>query len=216
MYPYPTKHVEAVDNVMLYITGLSLILLIGITILMVYFVFRYHRKRGHKPVDIHGNALLETAWIVIPTIIVMTMFYSGYVGFQGSRTIPEGAFTVNVTARMWAWDFTYPNNIKTDTLFVPVNTPVKLNMVSADVNHSLYIPAFRIKEDVIMGRNTYLGFTAENLGSFDIACAEYCGLQHSQMYTKLVVLPQETFDKWYNKNNIIATDTTKTDSTKIK
>lgn len=216
MYPYPTKHVEAVDSVMLYITGLSLILLIGITILMVYFVFRYHRKRGHKPVDIHGNALLETVWIVIPTIIVMTMFYSGYVGFQDSRTIPEGAFTVNVTARMWAWDFTYPNNVKTDTLYVPVNTPVKLNMVSADVNHSLYIPAFRIKEDVIMGRNTYLGFTAENLGSFDIACAEYCGLQHSQMYTKLVVLPQDTFDKWYNKDNLIATDTTKTDSTKVK
>jgi cytochrome c oxidase subunit 2 len=116
------------------------------------------------------------------------------------RHIPEDAFTIDVTARMWAWEFNYPNGKKTDSLYIPVDTPIKLLMTSADVNHSLWIPAFRVKEDVIAGRHNYLSFTAEEVGHYDIACAEYCGLKHSMMYSAVIAMSQNDFDNWYNEN----------------
>lgn len=194
----PASTTETVDNVMLFIVGISILLLLGVTAVMIYFVFKYHRKKGHKPVDIHGNLWLEILWIGIPTILVLAMFYYGYLGFSQIRHIPDDAFEIKVTARMWAWEFNYPNGKKTDSLYVPVDQPVKLLMTSADVNHSLWIPAFRIKEDVIAGRNNYLSFTAETPGRYDIACAEYCGLKHSMMYSAVIAMTENDFKKWYN------------------
>lgn len=199
MFSGPTSHTQTVDMVMLYITGISVLLLLGITAVMIYFVFKYHRKKGHKPVDIHGNILLEIIWIAIPTVLVLSMFYYGYMGFAEMRKIPDDAMVVKVTARMWSWQFDYANGKMSDTLYVPVNQSIKLEMESADVNHSLYIPAFRIKEDVIAGRMNYLVFKAEEAGQYDIACAEFCGLKHSMMYTAVVALPQEKFDEWLAK-----------------
>ncbi|MDH7604659.1 MAG: cytochrome c oxidase subunit II [Melioribacter sp.] len=195
----PTIHTETVDFVMLYIVGIAVVLLLGVTITMIYFVIKYNRKKGHKPVDIHGNLWLEIIWIVIPTILVLSMFYFGYTGFIEIRRVPKDAFVVNVTARMWQWEFKYGNGKVTDTLYVPVNKPIKLEMESADVNHSFYIPAFRIKEDAIVGRKTYLYFTPQKIGDYDVACAEYCGLGHSMMYTKVKVISEEQFNEWYKK-----------------
>lgn len=193
----PSATTDIVDDVMLFIVGISVVLLIGVTAAMIYFVFKYHRKKGHKPKDIHGNLWLEIIWIGIPTVLVLAMFYYGYLGFSQIRHIPDDAFEVNVTARMWAWEFNYPNGKKTDTLYVPVGKPVKLLMESADVNHSLYIPAFRVKEDVIAGRKTYLSFTVDQPGRYDIACAEYCGLRHSMMYTAVVGMRENEWLSWY-------------------
>jgi cytochrome c oxidase subunit 2 len=192
---------------MLYIVGISVLLLVGITITMVYFVFKYNRKKGHQPKDIHGNLLLEIVWIAIPTLLVLSMFYFGYEGFKDSREIPENAFKIKVTARMWQWKFDYPNGKSTDTLYVPVNKPILLEMESMDVNHSLYIPAFRIKEDVIAGKINYLSFTPTQADSYDIACAEFCGLQHSMMYTKVVVMPEIKFTAWYGLDSLKASMT---------
>lgn len=206
MSPAPTTHVETVDFVMLYIVGISVILLLGITITMIYFVFKYHRKHGHKPVDIHGNVLLEIIWIAVPTLLVLSMFYFGYTGFEEMRKIPKDAFVVKVTARMWAWQFDYDNGKTTDTLYVPVNRAIKLEMRSMDVNHAFYVPAFRIKEDVIVGKTNLLSFTSKQVGDYDIACAEYCGLKHSMMYSKVKVMNETEFGEWYNQ---------KSDSTKV-
>lgn len=199
MFSGPTSYVETVDSVMFYIVGISVVLLLGITAVMIYFVIKYNRKKGHEPVDIHGNVILETIWIIIPTILVLSMFYYGYTGFIELRTYPEDSMEINVTARMWDWDFNYENGKKTDTLYVPVGQPIKLLMESLDVNHSFFIPAFRVKEDVIAGKINTLGFKAEETGSYDIACAEYCGLKHSLMYTKVVVMPENEFNIWYEK-----------------
>ncbi len=211
----PTTHVETVDFVMLYIVGISVILLLGITITMIYFVIKYNRKKGHKPVDIHNNIALEVVWIVIPTLLVLSMFYFGYNGFMDLRRVDKNAYTIEATARMWAWQFTYDNSFKTDTLYVPVNQTITLKLKSVDVNHSLFIPAFRIKEDVIMGRTNSLSFKAKETGAFDIACAEYCGLNHSMMYSKVIVMPKNEFDLWLNSQS--GQDSTKTnDSSAIK
>jgi cytochrome c oxidase subunit 2 len=198
MFEGPTGYVETVDLVMLYIVAISVILLLGVTATMVYFVFKYHRKKGHEPKDIHGSILLETIWIAIPTILVLSMFYFGYIGYEELRTIPDDAMEIDVTARMWEWDFNYDNGKQTDTLYVPLGKPIKLLMKSVDVNHSFYIPAFRIKEDVIAGKENFLGFTADKVGDFDIACAEYCGLNHSMMYTKVIVMPEKEFIAWFD------------------
>lgn len=212
----PSQYVDTVDNVMWFITGSSVLLLLGITAVMIYFVFKYNRKKGHKPVDIHGNVWLETIWIVVPTILVLFMFYYGYVGYNQIRIIPDDAMVVKVTAKMWEWDFEYANGKKTDTLYVPTDQAVKLELQSIDVNHALYIPAFRIKEDVIYGKTNYLGFTADKPGRYEIACAEYCGLNHSMMYTSLVAIPQDEFDVWYNTIEEIKTETTEKDSVKTE
>lgn len=198
MSPAPTQHVETVDFIMIYIVAISVVLLLGITAAMVYFVFKYHRKKGHQPVDIHGNLLLEIIWIVIPTLLVLSMFYYGYTGFREIRDVPENAYIIKVNARMWQWEFNYDNGKKSDTLYVPIDTPIKLELFSQDVNHSLYIPSFRIKEDVIVGQTNYLFFKLVQTGSYDIACAEYCGLKHSMMYSKVVVLHEDQYTAWYN------------------
>lgn len=199
MFPAPTSTVETVDSVMLYIVGISVVLLIGITAVMIYFVIKYNRKKGHEPQDIHGSILLETIWIAIPTLLVLSMFYFGYEGFKEMRKDSKDAFVVKVVAKMWAWEFKYDNGKSTDTLYVPVNKPIRLEMQSLDVNHSLYIPSFRIKEDVVAGNKVNkLTFTPERPGSYDIACAEFCGLKHSMMYTKIVVMPEQDFASWYD------------------
>lgn len=208
----PASTTETVDDVMLFITAISVVLLIGITAAMIFFVFKYHRKKGHKPVDIHGNIWLEIIWIGIPTILVLAMFYYGYLGFAQIRNIPDDAFEINVQARMWAWEFSYPNGKKTDSLYIPIDKPIKLLMVSQDVNHSFYIPAFRIKEDVIAGRTNYLSFTAESEGRYDIACAEYCGLKHSMMYSAVIAMSEQEFNTWYEKDIESDTSQVQTDS----
>jgi len=198
----PTSYVQTVDSVMIFIISVSVVLLLSITATMIYFVFKFNRKKGHKPVDIHGSLILETIWFVIPLILAMTMFYYGFIGFKELKTIPEDTFEVNVTARMWNWEFNYANGKKTDSLYVPIGKTIKLNMISADVNHSFYIPAFRIKQDVIGGTIKNLIFKPEKEGKYNVACAEYCGLRHSMMYTKVIVMSEEKFNEWYSHSII--------------
>jgi cytochrome c oxidase subunit 2 len=188
---------RVVDNVFLYILCICVFLLGLITFLMVYFVIRYRREKHPKPVDIEGSTWLEITWTVIPTLIVLTMFYYGLTGFEFLKKVPPGAMVVKVIARQWSWLFQYENGIQDPELRVPVGKPVKLLLTSQDVIHGFYAPAFRIKQDAVPGMTNYLWFQPTQLGTFDVMCSQYCGLEHSHMLTKIVVLPQEEFTKWY-------------------
>ena len=200
-----SNFVELVDLGFYIIIGISLLLLLGVTAVMIYFVIRYNKKRNPKASNIEGNNKLEIIWTVIPTILVMVMFYYGWVGYSPMRKVPEGALEIKAIGRMWSWTFEYGNGIKSDKLIVPLNKPVKLNLRSLDVNHALYIPAFRIKEDVTPGNDNYMWFNANIVGTYDIFCAEYCGLQHSYMITKLEVIPEADYNDWYAKGSVIDT-----------
>jgi len=191
-----SNFVEGVDTAFMVIFGISLFFLIGITAVMIYFVFRYHKTRNPKATQIHGSNTLEIIWTVVPLILVMVMFYYGYKGYALMREVPDDAMQVKVTAYMWDWDFQYENGKISKDLYIPINKAVKLNMVSLDVIHSFYISAFRVKEDVVPGRENYMWFEAQKEGSYDILCAEYCGLRHSYMDAKAIVMPQEKFDSW--------------------
>lgn len=197
MFTEVSQYAKNVDLVMLLIVGIAAILLLGITSVMIYFVIRYNRKKNPVAAQIEGNKVLEVIWVIIPVAIVMVMFYFGYVTFKESRYVPPGAMEIKVEAKMWAWKFTYPNGKVTDTLFIPSNKPIKFTITSVDVNHSFYIPAFRIKEDAVPGRKNYMVVNSKETGVFEIACAEYCGLNHSLMYSKVYVVPEKEFALWY-------------------
>ena len=188
---------RVVDNVFLYILLICVFLLGLITFLMVYFVIRYRREKHPRPAEIEGSTWLEITWTVIPTLIVLTMFYYGLTGFQFLRKVPEGSMVVRVIARQWSWLFQYENGAKDLELRVPVGRPVKLILTSEDVIHGFYAPAFRIKQDAVPRMETYLWFQPTQTGTFDVLCSQYCGLEHSRMLTKIIALPEEDFMKWY-------------------
>jgi len=198
---------QAVDTAFYVIFGISALMLLGVTIAMVWFVWRYNRRRQPRPLSQKDhNVWLEVTWTIIPTVLVMLMFWYGWEGYLSLRTIPEGAMPVRAQARMWSWLFTYENGATADKLYVPVGTPVKVELSSVDVLHSFYIPAYRIKRDMVPGMTTYAWFVADKAGSFDIFCAEYCGVGHSAMITSVEALPPEEFETWLAQGSPTAQD----------
>jgi len=186
-----------VDTAFAIILGISLFFLIGITAIIITFIFKYNKKKNPVASEIEGSNKLEIIWTIIPLILVIFMFWLGWSSYIPMRKVPADAMKVKVTAQMWSWRFEYENGRIEDTLFVPVNKAVRLDMVSVDVIHSLYIPAFRIKEDVVPGKDNFMWFKSLVPGAYDLFCAEYCGLRHSYMGTVVEVVDQGTFDKWY-------------------
>jgi len=188
---------QAVDRVLLIILGISVALLVLITFLLVFFIIRYSRKRHPKPAEVKEHPWLEIAWTVAPTILVLAMFYYGVTGYDILRRVPRDAMVVHVTARQWSWLFTYENGLQSTTLRVPLGRPVKLLLKSQDVIHGFYVPAFRIKQDVVPGMETYLWFQATALGTYEVMCTQYCGLEHAHMLSKVEVVSQSDFASWY-------------------
>lgn len=196
MFSGASNMVEGVDRAFAFIFIVAFVFIIGITAFMIWVVIRYNHKKVKKAKQFTGNSTLEIIWTVIPLILVMMMFYIGWVGFAKMRKVPADAMVVKAIARMWEWSFDYGEGKLSKELVIPVNQPVRLNLISEDVNHSLFIPAFRVKEDVVQGYDNYLWFIPNYVGEFDILCTEYCGLLHSGMTSKTIVKSQEEFDKW--------------------
>lgn len=205
--------VAGVDRAFLYIFGFAFALLTFITILMIYFAIRFRASRNPVPTDIRGNTLLEVVWMVIPTLIALSMFYIGWQSYLGLRNVPEDALTVDTTAQMFNWTFKYPNGKESDgQLVVPEGKAVKLNITSQDVLHSLSIPAHRIKIDAVPGMTTYAWFRADRPGEYNILCTEYCGVAHSEMLAKLKVVPETEYLAWLEKAPEVVTSFKLTDS----
>lgn len=198
---------EAVNIAFVVMLAIAVAMLVLITTLMVVFVIKYHRRRHPEAAQVHGHTMLEVAWTVIPTIIALGMFYLGFIGYRYMRAVPEGALEVSATGRMWSWEFEYANGKRSPELYVPVDKPIKVNLRSADVLHSFYLPAYRVKQDVVPGLDTYVWFHPVDTGLYDIFCAEYCGQRHSYMMSKVVVIPQAEFDKWIEQDVGVAPDT---------
>ena len=197
MYPQTNTTVDAVDPVFYFIFGFGVFMLLGIAATMVYFVIRYNRKRCPEPTSQKDDNLwLELTWTIIPTIIVLAMFWFGWEGYLSLRRVPANAMEVKCSARMWSWLFTYESGKTSDKLYVPVGRPVKVILTAKDVVHSFYVPAFRIKRDCVPGMETYAWFVAGEAGSYNIFCAEYCGLGHAAMITTVEAVPKEEFDVW--------------------
>jgi len=189
-----------VDDVFIFITITGLVFFFLTQGALIYFAWRYRRKKGEDPADtpyITGNRLLEIFWVVVPSLVVLAIFIYGYLVYRDIRTVPADVLEINVTARQWLYQFTYPDGRKTlSEVRVPVGKPVKFLMKSSDVIHGFYLPQFRVKQDVLPGSYTYLWVLPEKEGRFDIFCTQYCGTGHSVMRAVMIVMNREKYEQW--------------------
>jgi len=191
-----SNFVAGVDLAFMVILGISIVFLVGLTIVMLVFIRKYRKDKHPEAIQNEGSNKLEALWTGIPLVLVLVMFYFGWMGWRPMKNPPEDAMRVKAIARMWNFRFEYPNGKIIDSLYVPINEPVILDLVALDVLHSLYIPAFRVKEDMVPGQDKQMWFIPGTEGEFDLFCTEYCGLEHSYMFTMVKVLPKEEFDAW--------------------
>ncbi len=197
-----------VDNLYMFLLVSSLISFIILIGGMTYYILRFKRKTNEdKTLYITHNTFLEFLWSFIPFVIMMVIFFWGKVIYDKVRHIPEAGEEIQVNALQWAWQVKYKNGIRLnsktagqDVMHIPVNKPVKIILTASDVLHSFYIPAFRIKQDAIPGRVVYLGFTADKPGLYQVFCAEYCGVDHSNMPLKIKAESQAEYDAWLANN----------------
>lgn len=187
-----------VDTVFFVIYWISVFFFAIIVGLMVLFAMKYRRRRqGENPDQSPSHSLaLEITWTAIPVIVSVLLFVLGFKSYMNLAVAPRNAYEISVTGQKWQWFFTYPNGYVSDELHVPVDRPVKLTMTSEDVIHSLWVPAFRIKKDVVPGRYTRTWFQAEEPGSYPLLCTEYCGTGHSDMLSTVTVHEAGMFETW--------------------
>ena len=181
------------DNLYDFLLWISVVFFVLVIGGMVYFMIRYRQQTGVKPKYLTGNAIVEGVGVVVPTILLMVIFGWGWIVYHDMAQAPSDAYEVKVIGRQWKWQFLYDSGRSSDYLFVELGKPVKLVMSSNDVIHSMFIPAFRVKQDVVPGMYTSVWFEPKVPGKFQIFCAEYCGTSHSGMLTKSIVL---TEDQW--------------------
>jgi len=187
--------VDSLFNFILYASAVFLaIVVFGI----IFFVLRYRRRPKEGVVTGPTNSTaLEIIWSVIPTILVIIVFFWGFRLYLKMSIPPKDALEIKVTGQKWFWTFDYPNGANTlNELVVPVGKPVKLLMSSRDVIHGFYIPDFRIKMDVVPNRYTITWFEAVQTGVFNIFCTQYCGKGHSEMIAKVKVLGEREYNDW--------------------
>ncbi|MGF1633565.1 MAG: cytochrome c oxidase subunit II [Phycisphaerae bacterium] len=197
---------EATDGLFYGILWITVFFTVLITVLMIFFAWKYRFREGMEPTSNSGHAghstTLEIIWTIIPTIIVLGIFFYGFRQFMNIAAPAPDAYEINVEAKMWQFTFEYPNGHRTNELHVPKDMPIRLVMSSVDVIHSVYIPAFRLKKDAVPGRFNKMAFTATEMprnaeggvGSYELFCTEYCGTGHSYMGAKVYV--HETFEEF--------------------
>lgn len=189
-----------IDAVFLFITVVSLFFFFLVEGLLIYFAVKYRRKKGSGDAatsDVTSNVLLEALWILIPSLVVLAFFAYGYVVYRDVTTPAPGAGDIHVVARQFFYEFRYPDGRKEiNELRVPAGKPVRLVMTSKDVIHGFFLPDFRIKQDIVPGRYTTLYLQPDREGTYDIFCTQYCGVGHSTMRAKLVVMPPGEYAKW--------------------
>ncbi len=182
---------------------ISIIIWLTVTVPLVYFVFRYKKKREDEDgAYIEGSTFLEITWTGIPIIITIVLGVQSWALFNQYRKVPQDAYEVRVEGFQYGYEMIYSEGIKTlNELRVPVG-PVKLSMISKDVIHNFAIPKYKVREDMIPGRMTYQWFLAKEPGEHMVYCAELCGPGHSQMLAKVIVMEKNDFNSWVESYKI--------------
>jgi len=187
-----------VDALYFFLVAVSGFFALLIAVLVVVFAIKYRRRAADAaPGAIHGSTALELTWSLIPFGIAMVMFFWGASVYFTIKYPPDDAIPIWVTGKQWMWKLQHQTGRREiNELHVPVGRPVLLTMTSEDVIHSFYIPAFRVKQDVLPGRYTTLWFEATKTGRFHLFCAEYCGTEHSRMIGSIVVMDPAAYQQW--------------------
>jgi len=196
--PEASTQAAQVDGIYFFMMAVAAFFSLLIATLVVVFAVKYRRRNEEEVgAEIHGALALELLWTVIPFCISMVMFAWGAKVFYDAYRPPAGAMEIYIVGKQWMWKAQHMGGQKEiNELHVPVGRPVKLTMGSEDVLHSFYVPAFRMKADVIPGRYNVLWFTATKPGRYHLFCAEYCGTRHSGMIGWVEVMEPSDFQAW--------------------
>jgi cytochrome c oxidase subunit 2 len=189
---------KSVDELYLFLTLVTIFFTALIFSVIFYFMIRYRRRSpGERPKPIEGNVPLEVLWTAIPTLIVALIFvWSSMLYFKNAEA-PKGSMEIFVTGKQWMWKVEHPEGQREiNEVHVPLGRSVKLTMTSEDVIHDFFVPAFRVKKDVLPGRYTSLWFTATKVGTFHLFCAQYCGAFHAGMIGSIIVQEPDEYERW--------------------
>ena len=187
-------NVDALFIFLLIVSGLMTLLIFAA---VIYFAARYRNRKGVPAEQIEGSIPLELTWSIIPLGVFMVIFAWGAVVYFKSRTPPRDATEVYVVAKKWMWKLEHAEGQREiNELHVPVGRDVKLIMTSQDVIHSFFVPAFRMKQDVVPGRYTVAWFRATKAGTYHLFCTQYCGTQHSGMIGSIIVQEPAQYEAW--------------------
>lgn len=191
------------DALLAYLMGVSLFFGLIICIGLIWFALQYRRRSPDEVgADIEGNMKLEVTWMVIPFILTIVMFAWGASLFVEERTPPLQSQEIYVVGKQWMWKVQHPEGRKEiNELHVPMGRPVKLVMASEDVIHDFFVPAFRVKEDVVPGKYTTLWFEATKTGKYHLFCSQYCGTNHALMGGWIYVLQPADYETWLAGDN---------------
>ena len=187
-----------VDSLLFFLLGVSGFFATVIALFMLYFAIKYRRRSDEdRPAAIAGSLTLELAWTIIPLAIALYIFVWGaQIYFSWGRP-PNDCLEVYVVAKQWMWKFQHLHGQREiNQLHVPVNQPVKLTMISQDVIHSFFVPAFRTHQDVLPERYTTVWFQATKPGTYHLFCSQYCGTDHAKMVGQVIVMEKEAFRNW--------------------
>ena len=191
---------EEVDAVFKFLVAVGGFFIVIIFIFIVYFALKYHQSRNvNRKIEASKSSMLavEVIWSIVPLILVMIMFGWGAAIYFNQHTPPGDALEIHVVGKQWMWKLQHPDGQREiNELHIPIGQPVRLQMISEDVIHSFYVPAFRMKMDVLPGRYTSTWFQATQEGEYHLFCAEYCGTDHSKMRGRIVVMSPGAYAQW--------------------
>jgi cytochrome c oxidase subunit II len=187
-----------VDALFYFLVAVTVFFAALIFFMIVVFAVKYRRRsEDERPRPIEGNFWLEILWSAIPLGLTMVMFVWGAIIYFDIYNPPNDALEISIVGRQWMWKAQHAEGQREiNELHVPVGQAVKLTMTSEDVIHDVFLPAFRVKQDVLPGRYTTLWFQATKAGEYPLFCSQYCGTQHSGMVGRVVVLEPAEFEKW--------------------
>jgi cytochrome c oxidase subunit II len=187
-----------VDALMVFISAVCFFFAFSITVAIVFFFFRYHRTKGNQVgISIHGDMRLEAAWMGVPMILAMIMFGWGAVVYVDYRNTPKDTLDIYVIGKQWMWKAQQPNGQKEiNELHVPVGRNVRLILASEDVIHDFYVPAFRVKMDVVPGHYNTMWFQPTKPGRYHFFCSQYCGTNHAVMGGWVTVMEPSEYAAW--------------------
>src|SRR5205807_3500702 len=186
-----------VDSLYLFLVLITTFFSLLIGLLILFFAIRYKKTPDRKAEQIHGSTLLEIIWTVIPLGISMVIFVWGAAIYFHQHRPPANALEIYAVGKQWMWKFEYAGGQREiNSLHVPTGRPVRISMISQDVIHSLFVPAFRVKQDVLPNRYTSIWFEATQPGTYHLFCSQYCGTKHSAMTGEVVVMKPEDFESW--------------------
>ena len=186
-----------IDALYFFLVGVTVFFTVGISAAILWCIVRYRQREGHEAQQIEGSLPLEVVWSTIPLLICLFVFGWGAKLFYHVLTPPADATTFYVTGKQWMWKLQHPTGQREiNELHVPRGEKIVLKMISEDVIHDFWIPAFRVKADVLPGMYGTLWFEATRVGTYRLFCAEYCGTKHSEMIGKVVVLDPAEYQAW--------------------